>query len=291
MKTKKIDNFFTKLIIFLMIIIVLSFIESELNKSMASPVEGVLEVYYFDVGEADSILIRDSEHSMLIDAGNETDGVNLSNYIKSDISLSKLDIVVGTHPHEDHIGGLDDIINTISVSKVYLPNVTTTTKTFTNLLDSIENNNLKITVPNIDDTFDLGDMKFKVISVGSDESNLNDSSIVLRLDYGSTSFLFTGDISKSVEKNIIDKDIDVDVLKVAHHGSNYSSSINFLDKVSPKYAIILVGNNNKYKHPSSTVLKRLENIDVYRTDRDGTIKITSDGKNLTIDKIQTSIDG
>ena len=136
-------------------------------------------------------------------------------------------------------------------------------------------------------------MKFKVIYVGSDESNLNDSSILLRLDYGNTSYLFTGDISSKIESKILDSDINVDVLKVSHHGSNYSTSSKFLNKVNPKYAIILVGKNNNYNHPSSSILKRLKskNVIIYRTDINGTIKLISDGSNIEFKSIDTEIDG
>lgn len=252
-----------------------------------------LEIYFFDVGQADSILIKNNSDTMLIDAGNNSDGDNLVNYIKNEVGLSDIDIVVGTHPHEDHIGGLDDIISSFDIGKVYLPDAISTSKTFEDVLDVIEKNDYSINVPIIDEVFELGNLKFKVIYTGSDESDLNNTSIVLKMLFGNTSYLFTGDATSKTEKKILDKDIDVDVLKIGHHGSNYSSTDDFLDKVSPKYAIIQVGTNNVYGHPHQNILDKLteRNIKIYRTDLDGTIKLISDGNKIEFKKLATNIDG
>ena len=280
----------SKIIIILLFLVIIELIDNEIygNKN-----NNKLEIYFFDVGQADSILIKENDKTVLIDAGNDEDGDNLVDYIKNDIGLDHINIIVGTHPHEDHVGGLDSIINSFKVDKIYLPNIINTTKNFEDLLDSVNNNNLKISIPKIGDTFNLDDMMFEVVYVDKDQYNLNDSSIVLRLDYFKTSYLFMGDASSKVENKILDKNIDVDLLKVGHHGSNYSTSSKFLNKVSPKYAIIEVGKNNDYNHPSVSTLKRLENenVLVYRTDKDGTIKAISDGKYIEFIKINTNIDG
>ena len=301
MNKKKLNKLLNKIIILLIILIIGSFIEKELekNKSVAvsnevnTKVDSNLEVYFFDVGQADSILLKNDNYSMLIDAGNNEDGSNLVDYLKNDLSINNINAVVGTHPHEDHIGGLDNIVKSFDIDKIYLPNATTNTKTFEDLLDAIEEKGYKITVPKIDDEFNLGNMLFKVIYVGSDESDLNNTSIVLRLDFGSTSYLFTGDATGKTEKIILDKSIDVDVLKVGHHGSKYSSTDEFLDKVSPNYAVIEVGEGNSYSHPSDSTIKKLNdrNIKIYRTDIDGTIKLISDGNNINFELIDTNIDG
>ena len=292
---KNIDKLFSKTIIFLIIILSFLFIQKELEKkynNQTNTNNSVMEIYYFNVGQADSTLIKCNNYSMLIDAGNVLDGDNLSDYLKNDIKIDNINIVVGTHPHEDHIGGLYSIINNLTVDKIYMPNVISTSKPFNDVLNIIKDKNLSISIPKINDTFNLGDMKFKVIYVDDNEDNLNDSSIVLRLDYYNTSFLFMGDASKSVEKKILDSDIDVDVIKIGHHGSNYSSSQSFINKVSPKYAIIEVGENN-YKHPSSEVLKMLEkkDIEVLRTDEYGTIKLVTDGKKIDFEFLDTNLDG
>lgn len=301
MNSRKLNKIFNKIIIVLIILIIGAFTKEQVIDKKTKETESVnttitdstLEIYFFDVGQADSILIKEKDYTMLIDGGNKNDGENLVNYIKEDLNIADLDIVVGTHPHEDHIGGLPDVINSFEIEKLYLPNATTTTKIFENLLDSIEDNNLKITVPKINEEIKLNNMNFKVLYTGTDESDLNNTSIVLKLEFGNTSYLFTGDATDTTEEKIIDKDIEADVLKVGHHGSSYSTTENFLDKVNPKYAIIQVGKDNKYDHPTKKTLDKLteRNIKVYRTDKDGTIKLTSDGSIINIETIKTNIDG
>lgn len=300
MSSKKINKIFNKLIIFLIIVIIgLISKEQILNKTSNDKkttntiVDSILEIYFFDVGQADSILIKENDYTVLIDGGNQSDGKNLVKYLKEDLNINDIDILVGTHPHEDHIGGLPDVITSLEIGKIYLPNATTTTKIFEKLLDAIEDKNHKITVPKINEEFNLNNMNFKVIYTGTDESDLNNTSIVLKLEYGETSYLFTGDATNTTEEKILDKDIESDVLKVGHHGSSYSTTEEFLNKVNPKYAIIQVGNNNKYNHPNKTTLDKLNerNIKIYRTDKDSTIKLTSDGKKINIETIDTNIDG
>lgn len=230
---------------------------------------------------------------MLIDGGNSADGENLTNYLKENLNINTINIIVGTHPHEDHIGGLPNIIDEFNIEKIYLPNATTTTKIFEKLLDTIEKNNYKINVPKIGEEFKLNNMNFKIIYTGNDESDLNNTSIVLKLNYGTTNYLFTGDATEKTETKILESDIKADVLKIGHHGSNYSTTDDFLAKVNPKYAIIQVGKNNSYGHPSSKTINKLnkKNIKIYRTDENGTIKLTSDGTNIDFETIKTNIDG
>ncbi len=253
-----------------------------------------LYVYFIDVGQADSILISNKNENMLIDAGNNEDGNLLVSYLKS-LNVSEIKYLVGTHPHEDHIGGMDDIINNFKIDKYYMPNEVATTKTFEDVLDALENNNLKYTTPKVNDTFFLGDSLIRVVSVLENTSDLNDSSIVLRLTYGNNSFLFTGDATKKIENEILSNGINVksDVLKVAHHGSDYSSSDSFLKAVNPKFAVISVGKNNTYNHPNAITLSKLEalNTKVYRTDIDGTIIMKSDGNNISVQTIKTNTNG
>ena len=229
---------------------------------------------------------------MLIDAGNNADGEKLVNYFNT-LGIKKFDYVVGTHAHEDHIGGMDDIINNFEIDTFYMPNAITTTKTFEDVLDALENKQIAFNTPEINKSFKFSNANITTLYTGTNTSDLNNTSIVLKLDYGSNSFLFTGDATSSIEKQIIDKDIKSDVLKVGHHGSSYSSSISFIDKVNPKYAIISVGKNNIYHHPSDITINKLNdrNIKIYRTDIDGTILLTSDGSNIKFKKIQTDTNG
>lgn len=249
-------------------------------------------VSFIDVGQADSVLIRNGNYNMLIDAGNNEDGEKLVNYFKS-LGIEEFTYVFATHPHEDHIGGMDDIINNFKIDNYYMSNKLSTTKTFMDVLDALDGCNLKYTVPNKGDTLKLGDANIKVIYPGDDKSNINDSSIVLKITYGKNSFLLTGDATSNVERKIYNEDIKSDVLKVAHHGSSYSSTDVFLDKVKPYYAVISVGKNNIYNHPSNKTLEKLNkrNIKVYRTDLDGTIVFISDGENLSVKALKTDTNG
>lgn len=251
-----------------------------------------LKVHFIDVGQADSILIEQNNEYMLIDAGNNEDGQLLVNYFNN-LGITSFKYVFGTHAHEDHIGGLDDIIENFTIENFYMPEVITTTKTFEDVLDALEAKQVAFQTPKINDELTLKDSKIKVLSILNDDEDLNDTSIVLRLKYGTTSFLFTGDASSTIEKNILNKEIQSDVLKLGHHGSRYSTSKEFLKKVSPIYAIISVGKNNSYNHPHSEVFKRLneQNVKIYRTDEQGTIIAESNGTIINFTTIKTNTNG
>ena len=251
-----------------------------------------LKIYFVDVGQADCILINDNNEYSLIDAGNNEDGEKIVKYFK-DLGITKFKYVFGTHAHEDHIGGMDNIIENFQIEHFYMPDTITTTRTFEEVLDALEEKNIAFETPEEDENLTFSDTIFKVLHVGKDKKDLNDTSIVLKLTYKNTSYLFMGDATSSVEKDILDKDIKSDVLKVGHHGSQYSSTISFLKKVSPKYAIIEVGKNNSYNHPKEVTLKKLEDLGtkIYRTDEDGTIILTSDGENMSFETVKTDTNG
>ena len=302
MSKKKINKILNTIIILLIAIISITYTKKELvntnentNEKTVSTLKTTsnLEVYYFDVGQADSILIKDNDNNILIDAGNNEDGEKLVNYLKNDLNIEKFNMVVGTHPHEDHIGGLDNIIDSFDIDTILMPNATSTSKTFESVLDSIEKKDYKITVPKINEEFNYNNINLKVLYTGTDEKDLNNTSIVLKLTYQNNKFLFMGDATSKVEKKLLNEDIKSDVLKIGHHGSEYSTTNNFLDKVNPQYAIIEVGKNNTYKHPKEITLDKLnnKNIKIYRTDIDGTIKVTSDGNNLKFETLKTDLNG
>lgn len=280
-----------------------TFINTE-NKNQEGPIkerktedvifadENTLNVYFIDVGQADSILLENKGHYMLIDAGNNEDGPKLVNYFNEQ-DIKEFDYVVGTHAHEDHIGGMDDIIKNFKIDNFYMPDAITTTKTFEDVLDALEETNVIFQTPKVNQTYNLQDTTITTLSVTADEKNLNDTSIVLKVKHGTNTFLFMGDASTKIEKNLLNKDIKSDVLKVGHHGSRYSTSLDFLKKVSPEYAVISVGENNTYKHPHEEILKRLEeqNIQIYRTDKQGTILAKSNGSIITFSTIKTDTNG
>lgn len=227
-----------------------------------------LTIYFFDVGQADSILVSTGGHNMLIDAGNNADGKLIANYLKNDLCINNIEYLIGTHNHEDHIGGLDDIVKNLDVQNLYMPFVSvTSTKTYENVENAALKKNIEIKNPNIGDIFSLGSAQITVMNVDNNEpTNKNESSIVLQMQFGNQTYLFTGDTE--VENENSRSWNDIDVLKVAHHGSNTSSSENFLNQIKPEIAIISVGPNNSYNLPKNSILKRLENIGaiIYRTD-------------------------
>ena len=241
-----------------------------------------LLIDFIDVGQADSILVRNQDKVMIIDAGTNEAGETVVNYLKN-LGITKIDYLIGTHPHEDHIGGLDDVINNFDIGQIYMPKIETTTKTFEDVLDAIENKNLTVTAPNKGDKIELGQAVGEFMTEPIlDKDNLNVSSLVLRLEFGNTSYLFMGDAEEENEETIHWP--KTDVLKVGHHGSSTSSSESFLEQVQPKYAIIMAGKDNSYGLPKQETIDKLNNIgcEIYRTDEDGTIQMTSDGNTIEI---------
>lgn len=250
------------------------------------PGNSEMRVSFIDVGQADSEFIElPNGETMLIDAGTNETGANAVNYIKS-LGYTSIDYVVGTHPHEDHIGGLDDIINTFDIGKVYMPKVTADTKTFEDVLDAVDAKGLTINTAKAGVTIlDTERLSIKMLAPISDSyENTNDYSAVIKIVYGDTSFLFTGDAEVLAEKQITD-DVSADVLKIGHHGSSTSTCDEFLDKVSPKIAVISCGKDNKYGHPNKETLDKLNarGIPYYRTDKLGTITVMSDGQKVWTD--------
>lgn len=254
------------------------------NDNPAAILSG-LEIHFIDVGQADSIYIDADGESMLIDAGNNGDADTVVNYIKDQDKL-KLTYLFATHPHEDHIGGMDAVVKSFEIGSIYMPKATTTTKTYEDVLNAIKAKGLKIKTPTPGTSFKIGNATCTILAPnGSGYKDLNNYSIVLKIQYGDTSFLLTGDAEDVSENEMLNKGYDVkaDVLKLGHHGSSSSTSSKFLDKVSPKYAVISVGKDNDYGHPTKETMDKLKSkgIPVYRTDENGTIILKSDGKTLT----------
>lgn len=267
---------------------ILILISSTVNAS-PSP----LTVHFIDVGQADCILIQSpGGRNMLIDAGNNEDGPLITTYLNT-LHIKKLDVIVGTHPHEDHIGSMDTVIAAYKVGKIYLPKVSNNTKSFRDVLTVIKAKGLKVTTAKAGITINL-DPALKITMLAPNSTHydeFNNYSAVIKLTYNRTSFLFSGDAETDSEMEMLAQGyaLKADVLKVGHHGSNSSTSPPFLKAVSPKYAVISVGTGNTYGHPHQTTLKRLEAVSrVYRTDRDGSIIMTSNGRRINIRKLKSS---
>lgn len=251
-----------------------------------------LNVHFLDVGQGDSIFIElPDEKTMLIDAGENYHGEGIINYI-DDCGYSKIDYLVATHPHADHIGSMGYIVRNMDIGSVYMPKAAANTKTYENLLESISDKGLKITSAKAGLTIaEESDYIINVVApVTIDESNLNNSSAVIKLTYKNNSFLFTGDAEKKELETITD-DISADVLKVGHHGSNTSTTEEFLYEVRPTYAVISVGEGNEYGHPHKETLRLLEefNCELYRTDIDKTVVFSSDGNTISVKSGEQSI--
>lgn len=244
-----------------------------------------LAVHFIDVGQGDSILASSEGHYMLIDAGENDQADTVISYLKQQ-GVTKLDYVIGTHPHSDHIGGLDKVIDTFAVEKVMLPPVEHTTQTFEDVLDSIASKGLKITKPVPGDSYDLGGASFTVLSPVKDyDGDLNNWSVGVRLTYGSSSFVMCGDAESEAEADIIGSGalLKADVLKAGHHGSRTSTSDAFLKKADPDWVVIQCGKGNSYGHPHEETLEKLKKAgcQVLRTDEAGNITAFSDGSKIT----------
>lgn len=284
---KKIPKLSIGTIILLLIITLLSFSNNNYNNKSYALDDEILTLHFLDVGQGDSIFIElPNDETLLIDAGEKNYGEFVYEYI-TDLSYDAIDYVVGTHPHTDHIGGLETIINNFEIGSIYMPKASSNTKTFLSLLQTIEDKNLTInTAKKGVNIIEEDNLLVTVLSPSENEyDDLNNYSVVLKIVYYDNSFLFMGDAEKIIEEKILD-DVDVDVIKIGHHGSNTSSSKNFVDNVSAQYGIIQVGLDNKYEHPHNQVIKRWENSGtiIYRTDIDGNIIVKSDGSNIIVEK-------
>ena len=255
-----------------------------------------LNIIFFYAGQADCTLIKLNEDVMLIDAGNNDDGKNVVSFLQAK-NISHIDYLVGTHADEDHIGGLDDVINNLDIEKVLIPTVGSSGTDYKNVVEACQNKNISLQNPTMGDIFSVDGANFEIMSAMEEEGTSdNNSSLVINLSYNETNYLFMGDAETEVENSR--SWAKANVLKVGHHGSNSSSSEKFLNEVKPDYSIIEVGKDNQYNLPSDKAIKRLEDCGskVLRTDKAngdevGSFWLTSDGNTIDIKEVNINLDG
>jgi beta-lactamase superfamily II metal-dependent hydrolase len=251
---------------------------------------GGVAVHFLDVGQGKAIFIQSGGENAVIDVGENGQGSGVISYLR-ERGVGKIDLLIGTHPHSDHIGDMDMLIEAFEIGEILLPDipaaVTPTTQTYTDLLLAIGKKGLQITLAQPGDTYSLGEATLTILSPMAAYTELNELSVAARLTYGETAFLFTGDIEAAAEAAILEsgRNLNADVLDVAHHGSDSSSTVAFLEKVKPAIAVISCGVDNSYGHPARDAVERLQTAGatIYRTDLDGAVIVTSDGNTLEVE--------
>ena len=269
---------------FVLVVFIIATNSHRIQPAPTLPSEEEIRIHFLDVGQGDSIFIQSADNAVLIDAGPAAAGQGLVAYLEH-FGITVLDYVVTTHPHADHIGGMAAVLDRFEVRELWMPDVSHDSATFERLLDAVERNNLEITTVQAGDTLSAGLIQMTAVAPNSSgHSNLNNYSIVLHMQYGHTSFLFTGDAERISENEMVANgwNLYANVLRVGHHGSRTSSTDSFLDAVRPAAAVIQVGAGNQFGHPHQEVLDRFarRGIRVLRTDELGTIVMSTDGVDI-----------
>jgi len=279
---KKIKN----ILIVTLTLLSIFLLKSLINSNITSTNPNEMRVHFIDIGQGDSILIQVNYKNILIDSGPKDGKDKLIQYLNS-LNIHQFDYVIATHPHEDHIGNMAYIVNNYKVLNFYSPKIDNNTSSFENMAEALSRKNLKIKILKANSsTIDLGkNTLFEVFSPNLDSyDNLNNYSPIIKVSYGNTSFLFTGDAEEDLEQEVLANNFNLksDVLKVGHHGSSTSTTKSFLDSVNPKISVISVGKNNSYGHPTENTLNKLKETNIYRTDLNGNIILSSNGSTIKI---------
>lgn len=289
MHRKNLKSFISILFIVILCICVFTYLS---NRNMQAsdtlpPDSSSLSVMVIDVGQGDSILVTsETGDTMLIDAGEKSSTTAIFEEL-DERGVTNIDILVATHPHADHIGGLQSVIESYSIGTIYMPDKKSNSKTFKNLMKAIDAHDIPIIEAYAGLSFTLGDAQCTIVSPDKNaDEDANNESVTIFLDYFDTEFLFTGDMETEAEEAVLEAGyyIDADVLKIAHHGSSTGTTEEFLHNVSPDYAAISCGEDNRYGHPHKETITLLETygLDPIRTDIVGDILFTSDGHDIQV---------
>jgi len=289
--TSKRNRYILYVVLCVSILIAAALLSVNLRKQSAKPVytanHAQLSVLFIDVGQADSALITlSSGETMLIDAGETSDATTIAEEL-DERGIRDIDILVATHPHADHIGGMRSVVEHYDIGSILMPDMTSQSAVYQNLMKAVDERGIPVAEAYAGYNFSLGEAECSVVSPDADANkDMNNESVVIFLDYLDNEFLFTGDMEEWAEGALLDTsyNIDADVLKVAHHGSSTGTSPAFLNAVTPQYAVISCGEGNEYGHPHQATLNELQEAgaEIYRTDRSGDILFLSDGKTLTV---------
>lgn len=250
---------------------------------------GELEIYILDVDQGDSTFIKfHNNKTMLIDGGSKSKSDRVISNLR-ELEVDKIDYLIATHPHEDHIGGLPEVIRNFNIENIYLPNKTNNTKIFEELLLEIKNHSVNVKEAKLGlKILEENDLKVRFIGPDKIYKDINNNSAIVNIEYGNFKSIFMGDAEKASEMALLERNIKLksNLLRVGHHGSDTSTTDVFLDRVKPEYSVVSVGKDNRYGHPDNEVIKRLESIgsQIFRTDQDGNIKISTDGIEIKIEK-------
>lgn len=267
---------------------ILEWLNEDTQTGNQEMVEGALSVHMIDVGQGDSFLLVQDGITALVDCGTASAGRDIVKYLQ-DLGISNIDYVFGTHPHDDHMGGMYEVITNFDIGKVIIPeinNVEVTSNWYLKLMKGLKDGGYQVEHPKLGTVYDLGGASIKVIGpIQEPTSNKNNYSIVLKVSFGEMDMIMTGDAEKTVEQDILEsgEDIEAEILKVGHHGSDTSTGEEFLDAINPDFALISSEVGNKYKHPIISVMEELKEreILVYRTDESGTVIVTITADNIS----------